>query len=248
MSYFRLILLLAALSIWGAAHAQSDPLPIEEADKYFRPILVVPPTFPKSELARKPEIEIRVSGTVNDGGLLESPEFSPVEGNESFVQAIKEVLSFWRFRPAIDEKLCAPIASRGVVLVWFSQKDGVPSVSVSVPARPAKAEAASKKSVTDRTFVRRPKVSFPYAAARAGIEGSAELLFQVDEQGQALKTTVLYSIPSRLYGDEARSGSRRALFSPAMQGEGTSKTTCIRLPFNFCMTNMVSTRNPSCIY
>ena len=86
--------LLAVVSIAGVVNAQSDPLPMGEADKYFLPILVVPPTFPKSELASKPEIEIRVSGTANDVGVLESPKFSPLEGNESFVQAIKDVLSF----------------------------------------------------------------------------------------------------------------------------------------------------------
>ena len=145
-------------------------------------------------------------------------------------------------------QLCAPVANRGVVLVWLPQKDGAPSVAVSMPARSAKPETDEKKPVAGRTFVRRPKVTFPYAAAAAGAEGSAELLFQVDEQGQALKTSVSHSIPSRLYGDQARAGSRHALFSPAIPNEGTTKTICIRLPCNFCLRNMVNTRNPSCIY
>ena len=145
-------------------------------------------------------------------------------------------------------QLCAPVANRGVVLVWFSQKDGAPSVAVSMPARSARPEKDEKKPVAGRTFVRWPKVTFPYTAASARAEGSAELLFQVDEQGQALKTSVSYSIPSRLYGDQARAGSRHALFSPSIPNEGTTKTICIRLPFNFCLRNMVNTRSPLCIY
>lgn len=115
MRYFRFMFLLAVVSIAGVVNAQSDPLPMGEADKYFCPILAVPPTFAKSELASKPEIEIRVSGTANDVGVLEFPEFSPLEGNVSFVQAIKGVLSFWRFRPAAMRTSCKPRCSPSLV-------------------------------------------------------------------------------------------------------------------------------------
>ena len=126
---------LLLLSASVLAIAQSDPRPLQEEDKYARPLLVVPPVFPKREATDKLPVEIRVSGSVSEDGTMESVEFSPIKGNEKFIQAIKDVLPLWRIRPAVDGKLCAPVTAKGVILVWFEEKEGAPSVSVSTPLR-----------------------------------------------------------------------------------------------------------------
>jgi hypothetical protein len=126
-------LLLFLVSVTPLAFAQSDPRVTDAEDKYIRPILLVVPDTPKRDAADKASIEIRVSGMVNELGALDSAEFSPPEGNERCISAIKEVLPYWRFRPVVDDKLCAPVASSGVILVWFEEKNGKPSASVSVP-------------------------------------------------------------------------------------------------------------------
>jgi len=85
-----LSLFLYAVSM--ASYAQSDPRPITEQDKFFRPILVIPPQFPKEAAIDKLPVEIRVEGMVSEDGTLVSPEFSPLGGNEKFIEAIKDVL------------------------------------------------------------------------------------------------------------------------------------------------------------
>jgi TonB family protein len=239
-----LLLLLGASLL---ANAQSDPRLIQAEDKYLRPVLVVPPVFPKREVTDKLPVEIRVSGSVTETGTMESVEFSPIEGNEKFIQAIKDVLPHWRIRPAVDEKLCAPVAGKGVMLVWFEEKNGAPSVSVS--ARKPEPESVPVDGVpraAPRTLVVRPKVDFPIAAQRAGMEGSAELLLKTNHQGELLQATVLFSIPHKVFGDEARAGSRRSKFSVGAPDEDAQKTLCIILPFKFCLTSFVNYPSPVC--
>lgn len=238
------LLLLGASAI---AIAQSDPRPLQEEDKYVRPLLVVPPVFPKREATDKLPVEIRVSGSVSEAGTMESVEFSPLDGNEKFIQAIKDVLPLWQIRPAVDGKLCVPVVGKGVILVWFEEKNGAPSVSVSTQKQePESAPVDGKPRAAPRTFVVRPKVDFPTAARRAGLEGSAELLLKANHQGELLQATVLFSIPHRMFGDEARAGSRRVKFSAGAPDEDAQKTLCIIMPFKFCLTSFVDYPSPAC--
>jgi TonB family protein len=231
-----------------ASMAQSDPRVIEAEDKYIRPILLVAPDIPKRDAADKLPVEIRVNGMVNPSGTLESAEFLPSEGNEKYILAIKEVLPFWRFRPAIDDKLCTPVASRGVVLVWFEEKEGKPSVSVSVPKNSSEREsnkvAVSMPRVTMKV---RPKVEYPSDARRAGMEGSAELLFQINPLGEVMQTTLLYSIPNKIFGDESLRGARRTQFSLSGASDAPEKNRCIALPLFFCLQSPATYPSPACL-
>jgi TonB family protein len=228
--------------------AQSDPRVIQEEDKYIRPILLVVPNVPKRDPADKWPIEIRVSGTVNELGTLDSAVFSPVEGNEKYVQAIKEVLQFWRFRPAVDDKLCAPVASSGSVLVWFEEKDGKPAVSVSVPKNSPGREANKAAVPMPRVTLKvRPKVEYPSDARRAGMEGSAELLFQINPQGEVIQTRLLYSIPNKIFGDESLLGARRTQFSLSGTSDAPEKNRCIALPLLFCLQSPATYPSQACL-
>ena len=212
------------------------------------PILLVAPDIPKRDPADKWPIEIRVSGTVNELGTLDSAAFSPVEGNERYIQAIKEVLSFWRFRPAIDNKLCAPVASTGVVLVWFEEKDGKPSVSVSTPKISSEPEANKAAIATPRVTMKiRPKVEYPTDARRVGMEGSAELLFQVSPQGEVIQTKLLYAVPDKIFGDEALRGARRTQFSLSAAADAPAKNLCVLLPISFCLQSPVTYPAQACL-
>lgn len=242
------VALLLFLLTATASIAQSDPRVINAEDKYIRPILLVAPDIPKRDPADKWPIEIRVSGTVNELGTLDSAAFSPVEGNEKYIQAIKEVLSFWRFRPAIDGKLCAPATSTGVVLVWFEEKDGKPAVSVSVPKISSEREVNKATAGTSRLTLKvRPKVEYPSDARRAGMEGSAELLFQVNPQGEVIQTKLLYSVPNKIFGDEAIRGARRTQFSLSAAGDAPEKNLCIIIPFFFCLQSPATYPSQACL-
>jgi TonB family protein len=242
------VALLSLLITATSSIAQSDPREISAEDKYIRPILLVVPDVPKRDPADKWPIEIRVSGTVNESGTLDAAAFSPVEGNEKYIQAINDVLSFWRFRPAIDDKLCAPVASTGVVLVWFEEKDGKPSVSVSVPKNSSEPGANNAAAATPRVTLKvRPKVEYPPDARRVGMEGSTELLFQVNPQGEIIQTRPLYSIPNKKFGDEALRGARRTQFSLSAAGDAPAKNLCISIAFFFCLKSPATYPSQACL-
>ena len=241
MPTLRIVLIFLLSAVTASAFAQSDPRAIQEEDKYVRPVLIVSPAFPKLEPADKLPVEIRVSGSVSVEGVLEAADFSPIEGNEKFINAIKDVLNLWRFRPAIGKEICMPVVSTGVVLVWFEEKDGIPTVSVSVPKWPsASGVADAKPKNLPREFVNRPKIEYPFSAQRAGVEGFAELLFNVNHQGEALQTTVLYSIPNKIFGDAAIAGSRRVRFSAGAPDDDVKKNVCILVPFKYCLESGAS--------
>ena len=238
MPILQLAAFLSLLAVSTLAFAQLSPRALQEEDKYFRPLLVVAPTFPTRDPSDVLPVEIRVSGSVNAEGALETPEFSPTVGNEKFINAIKDVLNLWRFRPAIDEKSCAPTISDGVLLVWFEEKNGVPSVSVSTPKRqPVSETADAKPRPLPRVFLNRPKPEYPSDARRAGMEGSAELLLNVNHQGDVLQTTVLSSIPHKMFGDSAYAGARRVKFSAGAPEDDAQKPACILVPFKYSLTS-----------
>ena len=247
MPILQLASFLLLLAVSTLAFAQASPHALQEEDKYFRPILVVSPAFPTREPSDVLPVEIRVSGSVNAEGALETPQFSPIEGNEKFINAIKDVLNLWRFRPAIDSKSCAPTPSNGVLLVWFEEKNGVPSVSVSTPKRqPAGENVDAKPRPLPRVFLNSPKPEYPSGARRAGKEGSAELLLNVNHQGDVLQTTVLYSIPNKIFGDAAIVGARRVKFSAGAPEDDAQKTVCILVPFKYCLTSGATYPNSAC--
>ena len=239
-----LLILLAASTL---AHAQSDPRPLEEEDKYVRAVLIVPPAFRYLDPAIKLPVEIRVKGIVNDKGVMESVEYSPVEGNEKFIASIERVLSLWIFRPAVDNVTCAPIASTGVLLVWFEEKDGKPVVSVSMPkTQPAAKPIDAKPATVPRILEIYPKVTYPSSARRAGMEGAADLLYAVNPEGEVLQTRVLYSSPSTVFGDEALAGSKRVKFS-AGTTDDPRKQSCILIPFQYCLIDGARYPSSACV-
>ena len=117
----------------------------------------------------------------------------------------------------------------------------MPSVSVSMPKWPsASGIADAKPKRFPRVFLNRPKVEYPVSARRAGMEGSTELLFNVNYQGEALQTTVLYSIPSKIFGEAAIAGSRRVKFSAGAPDDESKKNVCILVPFKYCLSSGAS--------
>lgn len=247
MPVLRIFLLLLFHAASTLAFAQSDPRAIQEEDKYFRPILIITPESPKKEVSDVLPVEIRISGSVNATGSLEAPVFSPIEGNEKYINAIKDVLNLWRFRPAIDSKSCMPIASNGVLSVWFEEKNGSPSVSVSTPKRqPVIGKADAKPRPLPRVYLNRPRPEYPQSARRAGMEGYTELLFSANHEGEVVQTTVLYSIPNKIFGDAAIAGSRRVKFSAGSPEDDSQKSVCILVPFKYCLTSNVTYPYSAC--
>lgn len=219
-----------------------DAIPVTENDSWARPLLIVPPEFPKGIAGDAPSIEIRVEGTVGLDGSFKSPVFTTPEGREAYVQAIKNVITYWRFRPALDLERCKPRESKSVLNVYFETKDGKPSISVSSPLGEKSAQA-----LAGRRLVHKPKINFPDAAYSGGIEGSVELLIEVDRDGYVVGNTVLSSLPNRLFGQSVLQEFSKARFSKIESGEGNEKPVCCIFLVTFCLTGIPPRfRDPHC--
>lgn len=234
------------ISLFAAgAAAQATPRLVSAADVAARPVLVVAPAFPALGAGEATSAEIRVSGTVTGSGALDAAEFAPAPGQEKYVQAVRDVLHLWKFRPSISESECAPVAQKQSFVVWFNQNNGKPSVSVSV----AKSEqpvstAGATGSGAARSWRQRPSIEFPEGAHERGIEGAAEVALQVNAAGEILKSSLVYATPLPAFGDAAMRGVRNASLAP-LANAGSGKA-CMVVPFGFCTENTPAVPNSAC--
>jgi TonB family protein len=228
-----LLLFLLSIDVLG----QTEPVEVNERNALAQPLLIVPPAYPKGIPADNPSARIRMKGMINTRGQLVAPEFDNIEGEAGFVDAIREVVEFWRFRPAIEMVSCKTKDSEGVLFVWFEMKDGKPSVSVSMPVRQEIESALKALSAKPRVYVRRPKMEFPTSARRNRVEGAAEVLLAVNGQGDIVDSTVVYSVPGIEFGDSLLRGIRSVKFSADESTENPGKTTCISQTATFCLGN-----------
>lgn len=237
------LLLAIALSLNSSGAFCQEPTEVTEEQAWARPLLVVPPTFPKDAPSEMLPVEIRVEGTVTADGTFTSPVFVPSEGKQEFVQAVADVLQFWRFRPVFDRD-CKIKESRVRLNVYFELKEGNPSISISSPV--AKKVDRTRNAAAVPQFVRRPKPEFPPAALQAGIEGFAEICMVVDGDGEIVSKTVISSLPNALFGKAALDALSRARFSRSDMTGRPNKTVSIALPINFCIEGPVSYHDSHC--
>lgn len=228
------------------AVAQSVPRPVSAADVAARPVLVVAPAFPALAPGEATSAEIRVSGIVSQAGSLDAAEFVPAPGKEKYVQAVREVLHLWKFRPAISESDCAPVAQKQTFVVWFGQDGGKPSVSVSIAKSNPSASATTGAGGTGQTrsWRQRPSIEFPEAAQERGIEGAAEVALQVNASGEILKSTLVYATPLSVFGEAAMRGVRSASLAPLASAGGDK--ACMVVPFGFCTEGIPAVPNSAC--
>jgi len=70
-------------------------------------------------------------------------------------------------------------------------------------------------------FVWRPKIIVPDTNLRAGIEVGTEILLAVNEEGEIVRKTVVFSLPNALFGEASIDGLSSAKF------ERQDKAKCI---------------------
>lgn len=243
----RVIVAVGLLLSCTAALAQTAR-PLSGQDVAARPVLVIAPAYPALAAGDPTAAEIRVSGTVSRQGTLEQAQISPAPGREKYIEAVKEVLALWRFRPSISEAECAPVAQQQSFVVWFSQERGKPSVSVSVAKDAGTTVAPGKAAASPgaRAWRTRPSIEFPENARERGIEGAAEVALQVGAGGEILKSTLVYASPLAVFGEAALRGVRTASLAPLTTASGGP--TCMLVPFGFCTDFAPAVPNSACVH
>ena len=118
-------------------------------------------------------------------------------------------------------------------IVNFELKAGNPSISVSSPV--VEKSDPTGTPLRGLHLVSEHRAPFPYDARQAGIEGFAEIIVEVDSEGDIASKAIISSVPNALFGQAAMGALRYAKFSKIDMSQYPYKTICVVLPFNFCM-------------
>lgn len=238
----KFVPLLLAAAIPTSLHAQSDARAIGAKDAFASPVVVVAPKAPVRNANEPVSVEIRVTGSIGTNGVMSSPVFENAQGKDKYVQALREVLHLWRFKPAVDLEACKPAVRNGTVVVWFDEKNGKPAVSVSMPQAGGKGDAvrAGGEGAVYKV-AHRPRASFPSEARDIGAEGAAEVLIKLNDKGENVQQTLLYSTPHSMFGDAVMAGAKELRIAP----NGT-RAQCVAVPYHFCMDGDINFPNSAC--
>lgn len=253
-SRYALVLSVLVLASSGAL-AQPATVPVNETNSIARPLLIVSPKYPKDAPPEKKRVEVQVKGKVTTQGNFASAVYSSREGDEVFVQALRDVLEMWRFIPAIDSQECKAKEHDATVFVWFDMNEDGPSISASMPPKkpgPASAEERKAPRKPLKYAPRKgPYIDYPLRALRAGIEGTTMVLLKVKKSGEVETINILAYSPSDVFNEEVLSGLRELRyepFDPLVYGRD-SEAICAEVTVQFCMREAsVSIPNPQCPY
>src|SRR5882672_7043392 len=170
------LLLVAPVSLLPlAAVAQSA---LVEAQPLATPLTVVAPAFPPNMSAPASGVRVDVVGTVLANGEIKPTSITADNEQRPFVDAVIDVLRWWRFVPAIDKQRCAPKDSESRFSIWFEGSAATPKIYFSFPKR----ETASDGGSNWVESIRAPKVEYPIDLL--GVEGQVQVLYLVSPDGK----------------------------------------------------------------
>lgn len=240
----RALAAMACIAFYPSVHA--DLVPAEHVPRTAEPLLIVSPKYPDDALADKKQVEVRVKGQVTENGSFGMAEYSAGEGEEAFVQAVRDVLPYWRFEPNLDNQECKPKAYDAQLTVWFEMTEKGPAISASMPpprrsgtSTPAK----TNEPVFKRKFVKwQPSMSYPIDAYRKGVEGRVSVMFKIDRSGKVLAVNLFSYSPNEMFNEDVLDAAREFVFNP--QPEYPREVICGRFDFQFCLRNGLSIALP----
>ncbi|HEX4859439.1 MAG TPA: TonB family protein [Usitatibacteraceae bacterium] len=222
----------------AAQAVAADVRAVSANDGFASPVLIVAPEYPGFVPGAR-ATEVRINGTVTADGRLEGIDIPTPSGSERFVAAVRQVIELWRFRPAVSEQQCAPVAQKQSMFVWFDEKDGKPSVSVSM----ARQNPAAAKSTPKFSWQVRPTIDYPEAASTRGIEGAADVAVRIDRAGEIVGKTLVYATPHKMFGEAALTG---LLGAKLLANSPSGAAGCYIVPFAFCTGPAATVPNSAC--
>jgi TonB family protein len=247
----RFVLLAAALPIHAEAQSFEPIEPTVETARAL-PVFIVTPTLPTGKALLLYPAVVELRGIIDAEGKLESYQLLGRAGDDEFIAAIKEIINFWRFRPALNRAACAPVKSQAVMRLIFRLRNGVPEIGMS------KLEAvAEEKSVAPdeqgaprakRTLIKRPEVKYPLIAQRRRLDGVAVAAVKVDVDGNFSDPKIHYSSPIPAFGEALVEGvvSARMNTLDSSLGMDRSKKTCMQFLMAFCMSDGADLSTRAC--
>jgi len=242
----RLVAGAALLILSAAGAAATDTVVMDGQVSLARPLMVIPPQFPKGLPPPTEPVEVSVRGVMSAEGRLLEPVVTAAIGNEAFARAVSEVVADWRFIPAID-RTCRPVEQEALLLVWFGARDGAPTVHVSTPSDKMGPAWPRVKGTTTLVRKTEPRIEYPARLNYAGIEGIAVVLLKVARSGEVLDASLRAVSPVDDFGYPALRGLQRIAFEPFETEPPGLEAICGEYIVNYCISYKdVRVAHPHC--
>jgi hypothetical protein len=217
-----------------AVQAQSGAL--EAMPREATPQTVVVPEFPAGAGTAPAEgVRVDVTGTVRADGSFEPLSISAEGGHAPFVAAVTSVVKWWRFLPAVDEALCAPVDAAFKLAVWFEGSAAQPRIFVSQPAAKPKAEPPPFESIRDQ------RLTF-----NGSVEGQVRVLMLVTPEGRVKSAQVRLSDPPGYFDKVVLGAARRTLVT--WKSPVPVRDVCVQREYAMCFGSQpgITRRHATC--
>jgi TonB family protein len=212
-------------------------LPFADASGILTPVLqsspavaltIVTPKFPAAHTVPAEGVRVDVSGTVLPAGNFQASAVSAPAGLQPFADAVVDVLPWWRFVPAVDNKACSAIAQEFAFAVWFEGTANKPRVFVSMPSRresePSPLYADLVESISS------PEMTYPRRLRR--LEGQVRVLMLFGASGNVEVVNVLSSTPYGAFDADVLDHARETTIK--WKEPVPASGTCFGRTYNFC--------------
>jgi hypothetical protein len=186
---------IAAIAVLLASQVIASPVPttyfVEDPLKWARPLVVVPPKYPATQLAASVTGTVEAVLSLKDSGGLESIVSITSEPKvPEFEAAVQDVVKSWKFAQSFDPT-CKPVGARSRMKVWFEIKEGKPSISVTHMPSSLTPGTSAIKELNRPAIAKLLLETFPPEARREGKEAQVHARLTVDAAtGLVSKVTI----------------------------------------------------------
>lgn len=240
--------LIAVMHITTQAQSLQSIEPTAETMRAL-PVFIVMPALPAGNALSLYPTVVELRGTIDAEGRFESHQLTGRAGDDEFIAAIKDVIVFWRFRPALNRSACTPVKSQAMMRIIFRLRNGRPEVGMSKLEAVAEEKSIAPDDPTAsrvrQTLIKRVEVKYPLIAQRRRLDGVAVAVAKVDVDGNLSDPKIRYSSPIPAFGEALLEGVVSARMSALNQSQqpDRNKKTCTQFLMAFCMGNSeLSTR------
>ena len=174
-----------------------------------------------------------MSGVVLADGTFEAVDVETQAGMEPFAASVRDVLTWWRFVPAVDHVACVPKRSEAAFAVWFEGSEASPRVFFSFPQVTNRSSQPPKVESFDAPTVRFPKKLLT-------IEGQVRVLRLVDPAGEVISAAIRSSTPAGAFDEIVLAAARKTKVT--WSEPRPTERMCVEQAYQFCMSREADAR------
>lgn len=220
------ILAFAVCVLLSPQFSYAEPSKKERFVEPLQVLTIVAPEFPEGVPVPADGVRVELNGMVQLNGELKVETIEAVNADQSFSDAVRSVVNWWRFVPDVDWTKCEPRTGRARVVVWFEGTEDDPQISISYP------ETSKQISRPRPPRYRFVGEKLRYPKRLLGIEGLVQMLLQLEPDGRINSAKVLASTGYGVFDKAVLSWMQLARVE--WLDEGITDSQCVRLDLQFC--------------